>query len=70
MTSQANILSRSLTRSGLGFPIWTALQAPTYNHRSFRALVSEGQRVTDPSILTILKAAHRLGVFISFSFSD
>ena len=39
-----------------GFPIWAALQAPIYNHGFFRALVSEAQKLADPSIRAIRMA--------------
>ena len=53
-----------------GFPIWAALQAPIYNHGFFRALVSQAQKLTDPSIRAIRMAARRHGVFVSLGFTE
>lgn len=53
-----------------GFPIWAALQAPIYNHGFFRALVSQAQKVSDPSIRAIRMAARRHGVFVSLGFTE
>lgn len=52
------------------FPLWSALQAPIYNHGFFRRLAAGSMRCPGPELTQIATAARRLGIFVSLGFSE
>jgi predicted amidohydrolase len=52
------------------FPIWSALQAPIYNHEWFKRLAASSPRCPGPEIAHIAAVARRLGIFVSLGFNE
>ncbi len=53
-----------------GFPVWTALWAPIYNHEWFKRMAENSIRIDGPEIALISATAKRLGVIVSLGFSE
>ncbi len=52
------------------FPLWSALQAPIYNHDFFVRLAHEAIRVPGPELERISRVARTAGVFVSIGFNE
>ena len=52
------------------FPIWTALQAPIYNHDMFLALVENSIKIPGPEIEKIAAKAKSKQVFVSIGLNE
>jgi aliphatic nitrilase len=53
-----------------GFPVWTALRAPIFNHELFAAFVQNSLYVDGPEIAAVCKAAQHHGIIVSMGFSE
>jgi aliphatic nitrilase len=53
-----------------GFPVWTALWAPIYNHDLFVLMVDNSVLVPGPELALIAAEAKHRGVFVSIGFSE
>ncbi|KAI1468593.1 nitrilase [Daldinia caldariorum] len=53
-----------------GFPIWSALRAPTENHRFFRKMATESVFVDGEEVAAVQAAAKQHGVVVSLGFSE
>lgn len=53
-----------------GFPLWTALRAPIYNHSLFARYVDASVYVDGPEIASVRAAARRHGIVVSLGFSE
>lgn len=53
-----------------GFPVWTALWAPIYNHEWFKKMVANSILIDGPEIAAIANAAKQNQVFVSLGFSE
>jgi nitrilase len=53
-----------------GFPVWTALSAPIYNHDYFKRFAASAIRIDGPEIAEIRATAARFGVFVSLGFTE
>jgi nitrilase len=53
-----------------GFPVWTALRAPIYNHELFAQFVENSVYIDGPQITAIQDAARRHGITVSIGFSE
>jgi nitrilase len=53
-----------------GFPVWTALRAPIFNHELFAAFVQNSLYVDGPEIAAVCKAAQHHGIIVSLGFSE
>lgn len=52
------------------FPLWSALQAPIYNHDFFRRLAAQALRVPGPEVARIAAAARDHGVVVSLGINE
>lgn len=52
------------------FPVWSALQAPIYNHDWFRRLAASAMRCPGPELSQIAAVARRAGIFVSLGFNE
>jgi len=52
------------------FPVWSALQAPIYNHDFFRQLAANSMRCPGPEMAQVVSAARRAGAFVSLGFNE
>ena len=52
------------------FPLWSAVQAPIYNHEWFRRLAASAIRCPGPELRRIAALSRRLGVFVSLGFNE
>jgi aliphatic nitrilase len=52
------------------FPIWSAFNAPIYNHGWFRKLAASAVMVPGPEIDKIAATARRVGVFVSIGINE
>lgn len=52
------------------FPIWSAIQAPIYNHDWFKRLAASSPRCPGPELSHIAAVARRLGIFVSVGFNE
>lgn len=52
------------------FPIWSALRAPIFNHKFFKALAANALRVPGPEIARLSAAARKAGVIVSMGINE
>lgn len=52
------------------FPIWSALRAPIFNHKFFKALAASSVRVPGPEVARICAAARRAGAVVSIGINE
>lgn len=52
------------------FPVWSALQAPIYNHDFFRQLATNSMRCPGPELAQIASVARRAGILVSLGFNE
>ncbi len=52
------------------FPVWSALQAPIYNHDFFRRLAANSLRCPGQELTQIAAVAKRVGIFVSLGFNE
>lgn len=52
------------------FPIWSALNAPIYNHGWFRRLAASALQVPGPEIERLAATAHKCGIAVSVGFNE
>lgn len=52
------------------FPIWSALQAPIYNHDFFTRLAHAAVRVPGPETAQVAETARRHGIFVSLGINE
>lgn len=52
------------------FPLWSALQAPIYNHDFFTRLAHQAVRVPGPEMAQVAEAARRHGIFVSLGINE
>lgn len=53
-----------------GFPLWTALQAPIYNHDFFRRFAQEALLADGPELKAIAQAARQNGIHVSIGITE
>ncbi len=53
-----------------GFPLWSALSAPIYNHDLFKKFAANSIRVPGPEIVRLCSAARETGIIVSIGISE
>lgn len=53
-----------------GFPVWTALTAPIYNHELFVAFVEASVYIDGPEVMALRQAARANGITVSVGISE